>query len=108
MPLRPKHYQMDFFPLDVFFAILITVGPLKVLLVYGEMTRDLAPELRRGIAIKAVGVAAIVGFGLQQADLPEVGSQSVVSEILNGKRDLNVRQIRALVKRFHVSPAVFI
>jgi small neutral amino acid transporter SnatA (MarC family) len=56
---------MDFFPLDVFFAILITVGPLKVLLVYGEMTRDLAPELRRGIAIKAVGVAAIVGFGLR-------------------------------------------
>ena len=45
---------------------------------------------------------------LTQSDLPEVGSQGVVSEILNGKRELNVRQIRALAKRFHVSPAVFI
>ncbi len=45
--------------------------------------------------------------GLRQADLPEIGSQGIVSEILNGKRDLNVRQIRDLSKRFHVSPAVF-
>ena len=44
---------------------------------------------------------------LTQSDLPEVGSQGVVSEILNDKRELNVRQIRALAKRFHVSPAVF-
>jgi HTH-type transcriptional regulator/antitoxin HigA len=46
--------------------------------------------------------------GLTQTDLPEVGSQGVVSEILNGKRELNVRQIRALAKRFNVSTAVFI
>ena len=46
--------------------------------------------------------------GLRQTDLPEVGSQGVVSEILNGKRELNVRQIRELAKRFNVSPAVFI
>ncbi len=46
--------------------------------------------------------------GLTQSDLPEVGSQGVLSEILNGKRELNVRQIRALAKRFHVSPAVFV
>ena len=45
---------------------------------------------------------------LYQADLPEVGSQGVVSEILNGKRELNLRQIRALAERFHVSPAAFI
>jgi HTH-type transcriptional regulator/antitoxin HigA len=46
--------------------------------------------------------------GLTQSDLPEVGSQGVVSDILRGKRELNVRQIRALAKRFHVLPAVFI
>jgi len=46
--------------------------------------------------------------GLTQSDLPEAGSQGVVSEILNGKRELNVRQIRALAKRFKVSTAVFI
>lgn len=45
---------------------------------------------------------------LTQSDLPEVGSQGVISEILNAKRELNVRQIRALAKRFHVSPAVFV
>ncbi len=46
--------------------------------------------------------------GLTQSDLPEIGSQGVVSEVLNGKRELNVRQVRALAKRFHVSPAVFV
>jgi HTH-type transcriptional regulator/antitoxin HigA len=45
---------------------------------------------------------------LTQAELPEVGSQGVVSEVLSGKRELNVRQIRALAQRFRVSPAVFI
>lgn len=44
---------------------------------------------------------------LTQAELPEIGSQGVVSEILRGKRELNVRQIRALANRFGVSPAVF-
>lgn len=46
--------------------------------------------------------------GLNQSELPEVGSQGVVSEILNGKRELNVRQIRALAERFKVSAAVFV
>ena len=45
---------------------------------------------------------------LSQSDLLEVGSQGVVSEILSGKRELNIRQIRALAERFHVSPAVFV
>ncbi len=44
---------------------------------------------------------------LTQSDLPEIGSQGVVSEVLNGKRELNTRQIDALAKRFSVSPAVF-
>jgi HTH-type transcriptional regulator/antitoxin HigA len=46
--------------------------------------------------------------GLTQSDLPEIGSQGVVSEILNGKRELNVRQIRGLAEKFGVSTAVFI
>jgi HTH-type transcriptional regulator/antitoxin HigA len=46
--------------------------------------------------------------GLKQTDLREIGSQGVVSEILSGKRDLNVRQIRALSERFGVSPATFV
>lgn len=43
----------------------------------------------------------------RQTDLKEIGSQGVVSEILKGKRSLNIRQVKALSKMFHVSPAVF-
>ncbi len=45
---------------------------------------------------------------LRQIDLPEIGSQGIVSEILNGKRTLNMRQIKALAKRFRVSIETFI
>ncbi|MFZ2726720.1 MAG: transcriptional regulator [Methylococcaceae bacterium] len=44
---------------------------------------------------------------LKQSDLPEIGSQGVVSEILRGKRELNKRQIQALSVRFNISPEVF-
>ncbi len=40
--------------------------------------------------------------GLRQCDLPEVGAQSVVSQVLSGKRALNLRQTQALAKRFCV------
>lgn len=46
--------------------------------------------------------------GLTQSDLPEVGNQGVVSEILAGNLELNVRQVRALGERFGVDPAVFL
>lgn len=47
--------------------------------------------------------------GLRQSDLKaEIGSQGVVSEILNGRRSLNVSQITRLAQRFSVAPAVFI
>jgi HTH-type transcriptional regulator/antitoxin HigA len=46
--------------------------------------------------------------GLKQSDISEIGSQGVVSEILSGRRQLNVRQIKILSKRFRVSPAVFV
>lgn len=46
--------------------------------------------------------------GLRQSDLPEIGSQSVVSEVLSGKRKLNLRQVSALARRFRLSTDVFI
>ncbi|MBZ0107644.1 MAG: helix-turn-helix domain-containing protein [Candidatus Scalindua rubra] len=46
--------------------------------------------------------------GLKQSDLKELGSQGIVSEILSGQRRLNVRQVKALSKRFNVSSATFI
>ena len=46
---------------------------------------------------------------LQQKDLAaELGSQSVASEILSGKRDINARQAKALAARFAISPGAFL
>lgn len=45
---------------------------------------------------------------LTQSELPEIGSQGVVSEVLAGKRELNVRQIARLAARFGVAPTLFI
>jgi HTH-type transcriptional regulator / antitoxin HigA len=61
---------------------------------------------------EASGSEILSGFmeehQLTESDLPEVGSRKAVSEFLTGKRELNAKQIRALAKRFHVSPALFI
>lgn len=51
----------------------------------------------------------IQGNNLKQTDLAlEIGGQSVVSQLLSGKRDFNARQARALASRFGVSPILFI
>jgi HTH-type transcriptional regulator/antitoxin HigA len=45
---------------------------------------------------------------VRQADLvPVLGSRSLVSELLSGKRKLNKRHIEVLSPFFHVSPATF-
>lgn len=45
---------------------------------------------------------------LRQKDLvPVFGSESIVSEVLHKKRDLNKAHIEKLSKRFGVSPSVF-
>ena len=46
--------------------------------------------------------------GIKQTELPEVGSQGVVSEVLAGKRVLNLRQVKALSERFAVPMEVFV
>lgn len=45
---------------------------------------------------------------IRQSELKEIGSQGVVSELLNGKRALTIRHVRELAKKFDVSPNVFI
>jgi HTH-type transcriptional regulator/antitoxin HigA len=60
---------------------------------------DLAPhELLRELMVE---------HSIRQADLPEVGPQSVVSDVLAGKRALNLRQVAALAARFHVPMEAF-
>ena len=53
-------------------------------------------------------VSLLEQHGLKQRDLAAyLGGESVVSEVLSGKRKLNATHIELLSKRFHVSPAVF-
>lgn len=44
---------------------------------------------------------------LGTADLPEIGSKSMVSRVLNGERGLNKNHIKALAARFGVNPGLF-
>jgi HTH-type transcriptional regulator / antitoxin HigA len=46
--------------------------------------------------------------GLRQKDLtPLFGTESITSEVLSGKRDLQRKHIEGLADFFHVSPAAF-
>ncbi|MCB0367340.1 MAG: helix-turn-helix domain-containing protein [Bdellovibrionaceae bacterium] len=48
-------------------------------------------------------------FGLKQNDLAaDFGSQSIVSEVLNGKRKITIEAAKKLAKRFSVSPTLFL
>ena len=48
------------------------------------------------------------GHELGRNDLPELGTPDALSEILDGKQELTLGQIRLLADRFHVSPATFV
>lgn len=45
--------------------------------------------------------------GLGTADLPEIGSKSMVSGVLAGKRGLSKTHIQALAERFGIHPGLF-
>ena len=45
--------------------------------------------------------------GLGTADLPEIGSKSMVSRVLSAERSLSKRHIQALSKRFGIDPGLF-
>lgn len=80
--------------------------------IVGDMIEDYESARHPLPAVAGAGAEALrflmSQHGLKQSDLPEIGSQGVVSEVLAGKRELNVRQIQALSKRFSVSADTFI
>lgn len=45
--------------------------------------------------------------GLGTADLPDIGSKSMVSRVLSGERSLSKKHIQALSKRFGINPSLF-
>lgn len=49
----------------------------------------------------------VEAYEAKHQTLPEASPTEVLA-ILNGKRKLNTRQVKALAARFNVSPAVFL
>jgi HTH-type transcriptional regulator/antitoxin HigA len=47
-------------------------------------------------------------YQLQLSDLPEIGNQQVVSDTLNGKRELTLEQIQRLANRFDLPVSLFV
>ena len=51
-------------PIEIFLALFIGMGPIKVLLVYIAMTEGMSKEVKRQVAKRTVLVAGAVGLGL--------------------------------------------
>ena len=47
-------------------------------------------------------------YSLTKSDLPEIGSAKIISEIINGEQELNIRHVKALAERFKVDSSVFL
>jgi HTH-type transcriptional regulator/antitoxin HigA len=68
----------------------------------------------QNLEIPTASPAAVLRFLMEQRKLRQIdlaedfGSQSNVSEVLSGKREINARQAGALAARFGVSAAAFI
>lgn len=84
------------------------IGLVEVLTDLVEHYEEHLIDQPEGTGVDALR-ALMTEHDLRQSDLADlIGSQGVVSEILAGKRQLNVRQIQAPAKRFGVGPVTFI
>jgi len=117
IPLRPIHTKAEYKQAIASLNQLMDAGAADenhslagVLHVLGILIGEYED---RNFAPAAVKPADMLHFlmgqhGLSQSDLPEVGSQGVVSEVLNGKRELNLRQVKALASRFNLPMEAFV
>jgi HTH-type transcriptional regulator/antitoxin HigA len=77
---------------------------LGILIYEYESKQDLIPDIY-GVELLEVLIAEM---NLKQKDLvPIFKTESIVSDVLNGKRRLTVEHIQKLAEFFKVSPAVF-
>ena len=117
VPLRPVRNESDYNAAVVSLNALLDAGagnenhPLADLAAtLGELIGDYDDSNFAATPVAAVDMLRhfMEADGLKQGDLPEIGSQGVVSEVLRGHRELNLRQVRALAKRFSVPASVFV
>ncbi|MGQ4649558.1 helix-turn-helix domain-containing protein [Lyngbya aestuarii] len=114
-PPRPINSEEEFLATQKVIDSLIDCGTLtpdekdylNVLgsLVYEyEQKRESIPDIQGVELLKAL----LDEFGLRQKDLvPIFKTESIVSAVLNGQRQLTVSHIRKLAEFFHTSPAAF-
>ncbi|MBD1933032.1 helix-turn-helix domain-containing protein [Trichocoleus sp. FACHB-69] len=115
-PPRPIATEEDFIATQQVIDSLIDRGNLTpdeqdYLNVLGSLVHDYEelhhplPTLQGIELIKAL----MVELNLRQKDLvPIFKTESIVSAVLNGKRQLTVEHIQKLADFFHISPAVFL
>lgn len=71
---------------------------------YEQLHQEPIPDIHSVELIKAL----LDEFGLRQKDLvPIFKTESIVSAVLNGQRQLTANHIRKLAEFFHISPAAF-
>lgn len=78
-----------------------------------HIARNIEAYEEQNFKLKKASAKEILKFLMQehqltQSKLPEIGSQPLVSKILKGDRKLTADRIVKLVKRFNVSPMVFL
>ena len=77
---------------------------LAMLIEEYEEKQDLVPDIYGVELIKAL----MVELDLKQKDLiPIFKTESIVSDVLNGKRKMTAEHIQKSAEMFHLSPAVF-
>lgn len=47
-------------------------------------------------------------YHLNMSDFPEIGSSDIVAGILEGNKDMSLRQVKALSARFRIDPSLFL
>lgn len=107
--LRVIEHLIDFLNRDEAAPLADDVN--QYLAVLGDLVAKFEQERfpSKRVASNEILAQLMEAHNLKQTDLgEELGGQSVVSLILRGERELNVRQIRALAERFKVSPQVFL
>lgn len=116
VPLRPIRTEADYDAAVAAMNMLLDAGaanethPLASLVAtLGELIGDYDDQHYVDREVSGVDVLRLLmeQHGLTQSELPEVGTQGVVSEILRGKREINLRQVKSLKQRFGISADAF-
>ncbi|GGC83274.1 helix-turn-helix domain-containing protein [Undibacterium terreum] len=117
VPLRPIRTKNDYVNAVVFINQLLDTGAANEFSPLADLTNVLgllvADYESAQNSVPAIAPVELLRFlmeqhHLAQSDMPEIGSEDEVSDILCGKQQLDTRQIKLLAGRFKVPVSIFI